>query len=116
LSIIGKYSQEYQKQVTALAPVINNVARYVPSRRKRKLHIGLFGYSRSVGGITLPRAIPFTAALYSVGLPPEILGLNALDEDDLGFVREVYVNFEEDLRDAANILTPKPPSCQKTSK
>lgn len=100
LEIIKKYSQEYQKQITILAPVINRVARYVPSRRKRKLHIGLFGYSRDVGGITLPRAITFTAALYSIGLPPEILGLNALDEDDLQFIREVYVNFEDDLRDA----------------
>ncbi|MEE8400932.1 MAG: phosphoenolpyruvate carboxylase, partial [Candidatus Hydrothermarchaeaceae archaeon] len=33
-------------------------------------------------------------------LPPEILGLNALDEDDLQFIREVYVNFEDDLGEA----------------
>jgi phosphoenolpyruvate carboxylase len=100
LEIIRKYSQEYQKQIIELAPVINKVARYVPSRRKRKLHIGLFGYSRDMEGITLPRAITFTAALYSIGLPPEILGLNALDEDDLQFTREVYVNFEDDLGEA----------------
>ena len=100
LEIIRKYSLEYQKQVIELAPVINKVARYVPSRRKRKLHIGLFGYSRNIGGVTLPRVITFTAALYSLGLPPEILGLNALDEDDLQFIREVYVNFEDDLRDS----------------
>ncbi|MBU3934800.1 phosphoenolpyruvate carboxylase, partial [Patescibacteria group bacterium] len=100
LEIIRKYSQEYQKQIIELAPVINKVARYVPSRRKRKLHIGLFGYSRSIGEISLPRAITFTSALYSIGLPPEILGLNALCEDDLQFIREVYVNFEDDLRDS----------------
>jgi len=106
LKIIKKYSQEYQKQIVKLAPIVNKVARYVPSRRKRKLHIGLFGYSRDVGEITLPRAIPFTAALYSIGIPPEILGLNALDEKDLEFIGEVYVNFEEDLRDALKYFNP----------
>ncbi|MBL7125485.1 MAG: phosphoenolpyruvate carboxylase [Dehalococcoidales bacterium] len=106
LEIIRKYSQEYQKQIEALAPVINEVAKYVPSRRKRKLHIGLFGYSRSVGGITLPRAITFTAALYSIGLPPEILGLNALDKSDSQFVEEVYVNLEHDLRDSLKYFNP----------
>ena len=106
LEIIEKYSREYQKQIATLAPVINRVARYVPSRRKRKLHIGLFGYSRSIGGISLPRAIAFTAALYSIGLPPEILGLNALNEDDIQFLREVYVNFEDDLMDSLRYFNP----------
>ncbi|OQX21415.1 MAG: phosphoenolpyruvate carboxylase [Candidatus Altiarchaeales archaeon A3] len=106
LKIVKKYSQEYQKQIIELAPIINMVARYVPSRRKRKLHIGLFGYARNVGGITLPRVITFTSALYSIGLPPEILGLNALDEDDIRFVKEVYVNFEDDLRDSLRYFNP----------
>ena len=104
LEIIKKYSKEYRKQVASLAPIINNVARYVPGRRKRKLHIGLFGYSRDVEGISLPRAITFTSALYSIGLPPEILGLNSLNEDDLQFVSEVYVHFEDDLKDALRYL------------
>lgn len=104
LEIIRKYSKEYRKQVASLAPIINNVARYVPGRRKRKLHIGLFGYSRDVEGISLPRAITFTSALYSIGLPPEILGLNSLNEDDLQFVSEVYVHFEDDLKDALRYL------------
>jgi phosphoenolpyruvate carboxylase len=37
-------------------------------------------------------------------LPPEVLGLNALDKDDLRFVKEIYVNFEEDLSDALKYL------------
>ena len=106
LEIIRKYSQEYQKQIEVLAPVINAMAKYVPSRRKRKLHIGLFGYSRSMRGITLPRAITFTAALYSIGLPPEILGLNALDGDDIQFIKKIYVNFEDDLRDSLKYINP----------
>jgi phosphoenolpyruvate carboxylase len=104
LEIIGRYSAEYAQQVETLAPLINHLARYVPSRRKRKLHIGLFGYSRNMGKTTLPRAIKFTAALYSMGLPPELLGLSALTREDIRFVNEVYVNFEEDLRDSVRYL------------
>jgi len=106
MEIIKKYTQEYQKQIVELAPLINRIAKYVPTRRKRKLHIGLFGYSRNVGGITLPRAITFTSALYSIGLPPEILGLNALNEDDIEFIKKIYVNFESDLVDAMKYFNP----------
>lgn len=113
LEIFGRYHQTYQKQIISLSPVINKVARFVPSRRKRKLHIGLFGYSRSMRGVTLPRAIKFTAVLYSLGLPPEILGLNALDRKDIGFVREFYVNFEEDMKDALRYLNPDTPFLPK---
>lgn len=107
LEIIKKYSDEYAKQIAELAPVINKIAGFVPNRRKRKLHIGLFGYSRNIeGGITLPRAITFTAALYSIGLPPEILALNALNDDDIQFIKKVYVNFDEDLADSFKYLNP----------
>jgi phosphoenolpyruvate carboxylase len=106
IEIIEKYSLEYQRQVKELAPIINRVARFVPSRRKRKLHIGLFGYSRNMDGITLPRAISFTSALYSLGLPPELLGLNALNKDDLRFIKEVYINVEDDVRDSLSYLNP----------
>ena len=104
LQIIERYSAEYARQVETLAPLINHLARSVPNRRKRKLHIGLFGYSRSMGATTLPRAIKFTAALYSIGLPPELLGLNALTREDIQFVEETYASFEEDLRDAVRYL------------
>ena len=99
----------YIRDLIPLSDIINRIATYVPSRRKRKLHIGLFGYSRSTGGMTLPRAITFTAALYSVGVPPELLGLSALDDDDLSFVRNLYVNFDQDLADAARYMNPGSP-------
>jgi phosphoenolpyruvate carboxylase len=104
LEIIGRYSAEYREQVSRLAPLINDFSKFVPRRRKRKLHIGLFGYSRSVGGITLPRAISFTAALYSIGIPPEVLGMNALTEDDMQFLRQIWSHLEEDLGDAIRYL------------
>ncbi|MSQ15737.1 MAG: phosphoenolpyruvate carboxylase [Dehalococcoidia bacterium] len=106
LDVIDRCSQEYQRQVVALAPLINEIARFIPSRRKRKLHIGLFGYSRDVGRARLPRAISFTAALYSIGLPPEILGLSALRKNDMDFLKGVYLNLEDDLRDALQYLNP----------
>lgn len=109
LEIINKYCQEYQKQILNLAPLINRIAKYTPPRRKRKLHIGLFGYSRDIGGVSLPRAISFTCALYSLGLPPEILGLNALDEDDISYLNENYFNFHTDLKDALRFFNHDSP-------
>lgn len=107
IDIIKRYSAEYQRQVIELAPLINMAARYVPNRRKRKLHIGLFGYSRNMGDVTLPRAISFTSSLYSMGLPPEILGLNALGDSDIAFLRDNYKNFDRDLSDALSYWNPE---------
>lgn len=107
LEIINRVSGEYSKLVRMLSTLINLVAKHVPARRRRKLHIGLFGYSREVGEVSLPRAIPFCAALYSIGLPPELLGLSALRERDLEFLPDIYVNFEEDLRDAMRYFNPE---------
>lgn len=103
VEIIEKTTAEYQTQVQRLADVIRTVSSHVPKRRERKMHVGLFGYGRSlggVGGVTLPRAIGFSASLYSIGVPPELLGLASLDEDDLAFVREVYPSLDGDLRAA----------------
>jgi phosphoenolpyruvate carboxylase len=100
MKIINKLSKEYAKQIRFLAPLINKVSAHIPQRRKRKLHIGLFGYSRSVGGISLPRAITFCASLYSIGLPPEALGMNVLTEREIDYIKDLYRHFEEDMRDS----------------
>ncbi|MBI4174135.1 MAG: phosphoenolpyruvate carboxylase [Candidatus Aenigmarchaeota archaeon] len=104
MEIIEKLTAEYQKQVRLLVESINNISPYVPSRRKRKLHIGLFGYSRDVNGLKLPRAITFCASLYSLGLPPELLGLNALGEKDLDYVKDIYPGFMNDLEESVKFL------------
>jgi phosphoenolpyruvate carboxylase len=109
MEIINKYSPEYEKQILSLAPTINKIAKYTPLRRKRKLHIGLFGYSRDMKGVSLPRAISFTCALYSIGVPPEILALNALNEDDLSFINKHYLNLQNDLKDALKYLNNDSP-------
>lgn len=99
--IIDKSTEEYQTRVQEMTDVIRTVSAHVPRRRERKMHVGLFGYGRSlggVGGVTLPRAIGFAASLYSIGVPPELLGLACLTEEDLDFVREVYPNLDGDRK------------------
>ncbi|NHI93634.1 MAG: phosphoenolpyruvate carboxylase [Candidatus Lokiarchaeota archaeon] len=112
LEIIENYSRDYQKHVIDLTAIINEIAKFIPSRRARKLHIGLFGYSRSLEQDPiqyLPRAISFTAGLYSLGLPPELIGLTALTEDDMTIIKKYYINLEQDLKDAFQYYNPDSP-------
>ena len=101
-AIIDKATAEHQDNVQRLAEIIRTVSGYVPRRRDRRLHVGLFGYGRTLGDgeVTLPRAIGFTAAFYSIGVPPELLGVASLTADDLSYIREVYPSFDGDLRAA----------------
>jgi phosphoenolpyruvate carboxylase len=99
----------YRPTVEAIAPIINNISSQIPSRRERLLHIGLFGYSRGIGKVKLPRAINFTAALYSLGIPPEFIGTGRglQKADQLGlskFLRDIYINLEADLLHAGKYL------------
>lgn len=98
----------YEEVVEGLAGLVNRVAAYVPPRRARKLHIGLFGYSRGVRGTVLPRAIPFACSMYSLGIPPELLGLRKLRELSEGEWRALegcYVNLRLDLEEAARYVS-----------
>ena len=104
MRVVEKTRRRYQAQVAKLAEMVGELAVHVPPRRQRRLHIGLFGYSREAGDeempVHLPRAITFAAALYSVGVPPEALGADALDDDDMAFLREAAPHFEDDLAEA----------------
>lgn len=100
LNLIDKMEAEYIDSVKLLVPMIDIISKFIPKRRKRKLHIGLFGYSRNTEGLVLPRAITFCASLYSIGLPPDILGLSALSEKEIDKIRQVYRSIDEDLADA----------------
>jgi len=104
--VLEKYVKRYSVELRALAPFIREVAKHVPSRRRRKLHIGLFGYSREVNGAALPRAIKFTAALYSIGIPPELLGLSALSEVELDSLSEFYRGLYDDIAFAFRYFNP----------
>jgi len=104
MALIKKMRPVYEAQLKEMADMVNGISVFVPGRRARKLHVGLFGYSRSMKGIKLPRAIKFCAAFYSVGLPPELLGLSALSEKEFDELRQSYFKIDEDLRDAAKWL------------
>jgi phosphoenolpyruvate carboxylase len=104
--IFGKH---YRHSVEKVSGFINNFAKMIPHRRERMLHIGLFGYSRGVGGKRLPRAISFTGVLYSLGVPPELIGtgrgLREAEERGLtGSLRQLYRNLEKDLILAGHFL------------
>ena len=103
LAMIDRATAAYQERVVQLSSVIAAASAHVPRRRERKMHVGLFGYGRTldgVGGTTLPRAIGFAASLYSIGVPPDLLGLSELNDDDWAFVRENYPSVDEDLQAA----------------
>src|SRR3989338_4617564 len=107
IPIINKIAKGYQEQIKVLAPTINQMSQYIPKRRKRKLHIGLFGYAREGKGVQLPRAITFCASLYSLGIPPELLGLHTLSQNEIDKIRKVYISFDQDIADAAQFLNEK---------
>src|SRR2546427_649539 len=102
--LLDRLVARYQAEVQELAPLVNTVARAVPRRRLRKMHVGLFGYNRESAGVSLPRAIPFCASLYSLGLPPELIGLAAVTDADWSWLRATVPAIESELIDAVRYL------------
>lgn len=100
LDLINRVCGEYRTKIESIAHIINHVASFMPKRRMRKLHVGLFGYARSLGKVTLPRVIAFCASCYSIGLPPELIGLSALSRKDISCMNDIHVNFNFDIKTA----------------
>jgi len=110
LKLIKIFTKNYKTRIERGAELINYFANFVPKRRERKLHIGLFGYSRSIGKVRLPRAIAFTCVLYSIGAPPEFIGMgDAIEEAEreglLDVLTEVHLNFKNDIETAGNFCS-----------
>lgn len=109
IALYKPFEQAYKQTVEGLAPVINQVATAFPKRRERVQHIGLFGYSRGHGKVSLPRAISFTGVLYSLGIPPELIGSGrglkaAAKNGQLELLEKHYVNLKHDLYFAGKFL------------
>ncbi len=104
--VFGGY---YKSTVERAAKLINQIASQVPGRRERMLHIGLFGYSRGIGKVSLPRAIKFTGSLYSIGVPPEFIGMgrglrDAMKDGTLKTIEKHYLNLRADFIHAGKYL------------
>lgn len=109
LSISDSFLNAYAGTIENVAETINTVAKYMPKRRERVQHIGLFGYSRGIGKVKLPRAISFTGALYSIGIPPELIGTGrgidaAKEKRVLPLIERYYVLLADDLERAGRYL------------
>ncbi len=103
------FEEFYRPVIEEIAEQINSISVMLPRRRERVQHIGLFGYSRGVGKVKLPRAIGFTAALYSMGVPPEIIGTGrgiqkAKSLGLLPTLEKHYINIKQDLQRAGRFL------------
>ncbi|MGO2517140.1 MAG: phosphoenolpyruvate carboxylase [Leuconostoc falkenbergense] len=103
--ISAKY---YSNTLDNLVPSMQPIFKAFPKRRDRRQHVGVLGYSRSVDGIELPRAINFTGAFYSVGVPPEFIGfgraLKQLNADHLGVFVRHYPSMKQDFRELARYV------------
>lgn len=108
LEIIRIFSREYQAALAGLVADMQPIFAAVPKRRERRQHIGLLGYGRMMGKRALPRAITFVAAWYSIGVPPEFIGLgralSKLDDAQLRLLRKHYRYIESDVREAGRYL------------
>jgi len=106
-SIIRKTSESYRAFAEAAAPTVSIISRIVPQRRMRKLHVGAFSYSRRIGNVELPRAIPYACVYYSLGIPPEFIGLRALNnltDEEHNLLKESYIHLREDLREVGSMV------------
>jgi len=104
--------QYFQHTIESIAPLINKIADKLPGHRERMQHIGIFGYARGIGEVKLPRAIKFTGSLYSIGVPPELIGTGralklAQEQGQLQLVEKLYLNIKRDLKNAGHYLNPE---------
>jgi phosphoenolpyruvate carboxylase len=109
IELIPFFETPYRNIVQEIAPLINIIASALPKRRERIQHIGLFGYSRSVGKVSLPRTIGFTAALYSFGIPPELIGTgrgiqHARESGKEALLEKHYKRLKSELKQAGGFL------------
>ncbi len=98
----------YRQTISEVAADMRSFFNAVPKRRDRRQHIGLLAYGRRMGEQKLPRAITFTAGFYSIGVPPEFIGIGRtlaqLSEPELALLRAEYPNLLADLEAVGRFL------------
>jgi phosphoenolpyruvate carboxylase len=108
-AVVLDFEPFYKKTVTKIGSTIYSIATHMPARRERLRHTGLLKYPRLIQGVKVPRAINFTGSLYSIGVPPEFIGVGrglreARKNGNLPVVGKFYFNFHSDLRRAGRYL------------
>ena len=106
IHIIQRMSRSYRERIPVVAGFVNSFSRYIPRKRMRKLHIGLFGYARG-DGVKLPRAITFCATLYSIGFPPELIGFSGFTHKDLDAAMDIFRSLEDVMEKALSCYNPE---------
>jgi phosphoenolpyruvate carboxylase len=98
----------YQETLSGIAADMKVFFAAVPRRRDRRQHIGLLAYGRTMGQQIMPRAITFTAGFYSIGVPPEFIGLGRslrqIAASDVDLVQKYYHSLVSDLERAGRYL------------
>lgn len=140
INCIGIFAKHYVNTLVTLAEPVARISDLIPKTRDRLVRKSRVGYAREAADvkglaaripdaaiaaelaavqaeitIPLPRAITFTAALYTLGIPPEIIGTGrGLAELAQRFGREgvdrlltLYPQLKLDLTFAARHASPK---------
>lgn len=111
LEIIDMFEQTYQKTLGKILDDLSFLFESFPKRRERRLHIGLLSYGRKMGNQKLPRAITFTGSFYSLGIPPEFIGvgraLGRLTSKQKELLFNNYLNLRHDLERAGRFLNKR---------
>lgn len=138
-SLVGLFTAPYLESAVELLPVAIALSELIPARRDRLARKSAVGYARApaqpeklaaeiadpavrerIAAIktyqaeNLPRAISYTGALYSIGLPPEFIGTgrglkavhDAYGDEGLEQLAAIYPGLEEDLAQAARYASP----------
>lgn len=111
LEIAEKAAKEYHVTLDPLINDLQHIFDVFPKRRDRHQHVGIIGYSRDVDGYKMPRAITFTGSLYSVGIPPEFIGvgrvLTKLNDKEMQILRKYYPNIKQDFEHVSHFFSEK---------
>lgn len=132
--MIGVFTRHYLDSFAGLLPTVLSLSELIPAQRDRLARKSAVGYARAAadpgklaalisdgeiaqlvratpatGATNLPRAISFTGALYSIGLPPEFIGtgrglaavVRRYGEEGLGRLLQLYPGMRADLAKAA---------------